>query len=65
MFRLDPTALPNPTPAQEQPAMAYLVPYVAGTPVELAGDFNLDDVRSFDNKKLTVSSPRDFRFNEK
>ena len=52
MFRLDPTALPNPTPAQEQPAMAYLVPYVAGNPVELPGDFNLDDVVNGDDLLL-------------
>jgi len=39
----------NPTPAQEAAALPYLIPYLAPDVVDVAGDFNQDDVVNGDD----------------
>ena len=56
MFSLEPTTLNNPTPAQEKPAMSYLVPHFASAVPETLGDFNLDDVVDDDDLILWTMS---------
>jgi len=42
----------NPTPAQEAAALPYLIPYMAPDIVDVAGDFNKDDVANSDDLLL-------------
>jgi endoglucanase len=54
MFGLEPASnnVINPTPSQEAPALAYLLPYMVDPFQHIAGDFNQDDVA--DGKDLIL-----------